>query len=132
MSWGELLGKVPWLAWVLIFTVFGPPAVGSKVAARIPGVLGMAGRWWQKRKAAEVSMGELQRIRMELKALRRDWDEQVPTMQRRLDELEQQLTTAMRQLWAAVDHIRTLTGILRRHAPGVPLPDPPEELKDVL
>lgn len=127
MSW-EAPAGVHWLVWLIVVLLFGPPALGSKAAARIPGVLGVAGRWWQKRKREQVDLDELGRLRRQVEALRKDWDEQVPTMQRRIDALEDQLTTATRKLWAALDHIRVLTGLLRRHAPGVSIPDPPDEL----
>jgi hypothetical protein len=129
VTW-EAPAGIPWLVWLIVVLLVGPPSLGSKAAAKIPGLLGVTGRWWQKRKAAEVSMGELARIRLELRALRRDWDEQVPALQKRVDALEAQLTRTTRRLWAALDHIRTLTELLRRHAPGIPIPDPPEELHE--
>lgn len=37
-----------WLT-LLVFILFGSPALFSKTAARLPGILGAAGRWWQRR-----------------------------------------------------------------------------------
>lgn len=37
-----------WLA-VILFVLFGSPALFSKAAARLPSVLGAAARWWQGR-----------------------------------------------------------------------------------
>lgn len=131
MNWTAPAG-VPWLVWIILVVLFGPPALASKAAARIPGVLGFTGRWWQARRIRVVAEGDLERMERELHELRADYDREVPTLTERVNSLEAQLSTAMRQLWAAVDYVRTLTGMLRRHAPGVPIPDPPEDLHDVL
>ncbi|QGH79295.1 hypothetical protein KNU78_gp52 [Gordonia phage Sukkupi] len=37
-----------WLT-LLVFILFGSPALFSKAAAKLPGFLGAAGRWWQRR-----------------------------------------------------------------------------------
>ena len=47
---------MPWLAWLLLFVTFGPPAIVSKTAAKAPSFLGAIARWYQSRKpgVAEV------------------------------------------------------------------------------
>ncbi|TWS25337.1 hypothetical protein FK268_09085 [Tsukamurella sputi] len=127
MSW-EAPAGVPWLVWLVIMLIFGPPALGSKIAAKLPGVLGVTGRWWQARKVAMVSQDELARLSAELHALREDYDRDVPALRGRVDALERALDAAQRRLWAALDHVRVLRGLLRLHAPHIVLPDPPEDL----
>ena len=142
MSW-EAPAGVPWLVWLAIMLIFGPPALGSKIAARIPGVLGAGARWWQARKIAHASHDELGRIRVELhelrdgvelhelRELRADYDRVVPDLRERVNKLEEALDRAQRRLWAFRDHVRDLRDTLRRHAPDAPIPDPPEEIRDM-
>ena len=131
MSW-EAPAGVPWLVWLAIMLIFGPPALGSKIAARIPGVLGATGRWWQARKIAQVSQDELGRISAELHELRADYDRVVPDLRERVNKLEEALDRAQRRLWAFRDHVRDLKDVLRRHAPDAPLPEPPDEISDLV
>lgn len=131
MSW-EAPAGVPWLVWLVIMLIFGPPALGSKLAARIPGVLGATGRWWQAREIAQVSQDELGRISAELHELRADYDRVVPDLRERVNKLEEALDRAQRRLWAFRDHVRDLKDVLRRHAPDAPLPEPPEEISDLV
>ncbi|WP_367582274.1 hypothetical protein [Tsukamurella tyrosinosolvens] len=131
MSWDAPAG-VPWLVWLVILLIFGPPALGSKIAARIPGVLGATGRWWQARKIAHVSHDELGRIRVELTELHADYDRVVPDLRERVNKLEEALDTAQRRLWAFRDHVRDLKDTLRRYAPHAPVPAPPEEISDIV
>lgn len=130
MSW-EAPAGVPWLVWLVIMLLVGPPSLASKAMARIPGVLGATGRWWQARRIAQVSQDELGRISTELHELRADYDRVVPDLRERVNKLEEALDRAQRRLWAFRDHVRDLKDTLRRHAPDAPIPDPPEEIRDM-
>lgn len=131
MSW-EAPAGVPWLVWLVIMLIFGPPALGSKLAARIPGALGATGRWWQARKIAQVSQDELGRISAELHELRKDYNRRVPDLQKRVNALEAALDVAQRRLWAFRDWSRDLRNSHRLHAPDAPIPEPPEEISDMV
>lgn len=132
MNWLELAGKIPPLVWLFAFIFFGTPAVASKMAAKIPGVLGATARWWQARKIAQVSQDELGRISTELHELRADYDRVVPDLRERVNKLEEALDHAQRRLWAFRDYVRDLKDMLRRHAPDAPMPKPPEEISDLV
>ncbi|WGH20835.1 hypothetical protein QLT00_gp52 [Gordonia phage Commandaria] len=56
-----------WLT-LLVFVLFGSPALFSKTASKLPGFLGAAGRWWQRRAEANsnasrvITAANLERI----------------------------------------------------------------------
>lgn len=137
---------IPWLVWLMFVMFFGPPALASKAAARIPGVLGATGRWWQARKVAAVSHDRLQRVQADLEALRADYEQLRKDHARdkaelradnrelgeRVDTLEASLTAEKRLRWAAIEYIRRLIDHARQHAPEVPIPDAPVPLQDII
>ena len=131
MSWEPPAG-VPWLVWILIVLLFGPPALGSRVTAKIPGILGAGARWWQDRKAYAVAADRTGRLTVELDALRQDWDRVVPELHERLTALESELTEEKRRFWAAVGYIRQLVDALRKDDPDVDIPSVPDILRDIV
>ncbi|MGZ9829844.1 hypothetical protein ACXYTP_23305 [Tsukamurella ocularis] len=123
---------IPPLVWLVIFLLVGPPALLSKTAARAPGILGAAARWWHNREPAtasyRVSQAEIKRLTEMYEAVHEDYDE----LAKRLDRIEAELTTEKRLRWDAIGYIRVLIDHARRHAPGVAVPDPPERLRDLV
>lgn len=133
------------LIWLGIFLIFGPPAVISRTAAKLPSILGATARWWQRRqqKAAEkaaadepqrecspsyqVSQQEILRIREDYKRLSEDYVQ----LKGRVDGLEVELTDEKKRAWAGIGYIRRLIDSHSRHAPGVDIPPPPEVLRDI-
>lgn len=128
----EAPAGVPPLVWLLIFMAVGPPALLSKTAARAPGVLGSAARWWHNREPAtasyRVSQAEIQRIREMYAALHKDFAD----LAERMDHLEEELTAEKRLRWDAIGYIRILIDSHRRHAPEANVPDPPERLQGIV
>ena len=130
---------VPPLLWLVLFLLIGPPALMSKVGAKLPGVLGWVGRTWQERKeltpeqrrtspSYRVGQSEIQRIEENYQRLFEDHGELVD----RVDKIEKELTTEKRIRWAAIGYIRQLIDALRKHAPDAEVPDPPPLLADIL
>lgn len=80
-----------WLA-LILFLLFGSPALFSKAATRLPSVLGAAARWWQGRqvRATETIAA----------ATKREFDEMV---ERRVDERTEDLVIELgdRSSWIA-------------------------------
>lgn len=123
---------IPPLVWLVIFLLVGPPALLSKTAARAPGILGAAARWWHNREPAtasyRVSQSEIKRLEEMYEAVHEDYEE----LTARLDRLEAELTAEKRLRWDAIGYIRVLIDSHRRHAPDVPIPEPPERLRDLV
>lgn len=133
-------GLPSWVVVVLI-VAFGAPGLFSKAAARLPGVLGAAGRWWQNREPATASAitsgKEIDRLRIDYERLRadrnRDREEYLDKLERldtRVDTLEEEVMKEKRLRWSAVGYIHLLVTTLRRL--GAPVPEAPEELRDVI
>lgn len=140
------------LVWVLLFLLFGPPALMSKTAAKAPGFLGAVGRWNQRRRErvralpAPLSFAqqqeEIQRLadqyrelhtanaelRQDNKELRAEYD----ALDKRLDALEADLTQEKRLRWSAIGYIREMWDWARKHLPGTELPEPPQLLQGIL
>ncbi|RDH10464.1 hypothetical protein [Tsukamurella pulmonis] len=75
-----------------------------------------------------VSQAEIERLREMYAGLHRDFTD----LAQRLDHLEAELTAEKRLRWDAIGYIRVLIDALRRHAPDVPIPVPPERLRDLV
>lgn len=130
------------LIWLAIVLIFGPPAVISQTAAKLPSILGATARWWQRRQQAaadksarqdcspsyQVSQQEIVRMREDYGRLREDYDQLIE----RMDRLEVELTDEKRRSWAAIAYIRRLIDSHSRHAPGIDIPPPPEVLRDIV
>lgn len=137
---------IPPLLWLLIFLIGGPTTLSllfSRMAARIPGILGAAGRWWQKREPSarsyelqerEISRidEQYQRLAADAEEYRRVTDERIDTLSKTVADLEVQLTDQKRRFWAAIGYIRRLAAALSDIAPGHPHPEVPEELREYL
>lgn len=137
---------IPPLLWLLIFFIGGPTSISlilSRAAARLPGILGAAGRWWQKREPAarsyDLQQREIERLDAQYQRLAADAEEyrsqtteRLDTLTRTVADLEAQLTDQKRRFWAAIDYIRRLAGELADIAPEHPRPEVPEELRDYL
>lgn len=137
---------IPWLVWVFLFVLFGPYALASKLGARLPGILGAVGRWWQGRDpevAAErrdsesyrIQGEEIARLTVQYERLRADWAQQ----NARLDEFGSQLDRANRQItevnqrfYTAIGYVRDLVIDFRRKDPEHQPPQPPELLREYL
>lgn len=125
--------------WLILFLLVGPPALLSKTAAGLPGLLGTAGRWWQSREPAtasfRVSQSEIDRLQKDYDRLRGDYDRLVEhngEQDGRMDGIERELTDAKTRYWAAIGYIRRLIDALRRHDPDAEIPSPPPELTDII
>ncbi len=158
MTWLEHLPyDLPWLVWLLLFVLFGPWALSSKLAAKIPGILGMFGRWRQEQRMRAADSDRADRTAIRLKALEDDLQEMQTSHVKQLDVMQEQLDAQSTQLeaqaeiiaklrvdqaatdrnlsevtskfWAAVGYIRRLADALSRHAE---VPPPPESLRDIL
>ncbi|MUL47623.1 hypothetical protein FZI85_25255 [Mycobacterium sp. CBMA293] len=123
---------VPPLLWLVVFLLVGPPALMSKVGAKLPWVFGAAGRWWQGRTSStasyRISQEELARVVADYERIREDYDEMVAWKA----TMETELTTANRRFWAAVAYIRRLVDFGNRHAPDADMPPLPELLRDIV
>lgn len=137
---------IPPLLWLLIFLIGGPTTISlifSRAAARLPGILGAAGRWWQKREPAarsyDLQQREIERLDAQYQRLAADAEEyrsqtteRLDTLTRTVADLEAQLTDQKRRFWAAIGYIRRLAGELADIAPEHPRPEVPEELREYL
>lgn len=128
----EAPAGIPPLVWLVIFLLVGPPALLSKTAARAPGILGAAARWWHNREPAtasyRVSQAEIKRLEELYKGLHDYFEE----LTKRFDRVEAELTAEKRLRWDAIGYIRVLIDHARQHAPGVEIPPPPERLRDLV
>lgn len=131
---------LPWLVWLLLFLLIAPPAAVSKAAARIPGLGGLAARWWQERRLRVADSERADRNAALLHALRTDYDAmqaeldamagQLAGLRSTVSNLDTALSKANRRLWSAIAYIRILADALRQHADTIP--DAPDELQDIL
>ncbi|BBZ65837.1 hypothetical protein MINS_12660 [Mycolicibacterium insubricum] len=156
-GWSAIPPEIPWLIWLLLFVFFGPIALGSKVAARWPGVLGAYGRWRQARRLRAADADRADRNAARLAALEIDMREMQTTHVRQLDVMQAQLDAQAAQLeaqaatiaqlrvaqaatdatltevsqkfWDAIGYIRRLADALAHHAE---VPEPPARLKELL
>ena len=127
------------MIWLLVFLLIGPPAFGSKVMARVPGVWGTFARWWQERKLQAIAHDRVERTELRLLALQRDYTamqrqlddtvHQVGVLRRQYDQLSDELTHEKNRYWSAVGYIRKLLDALSTHSDTIP--EPPELLRDV-
>lgn len=134
---------IPPLLWLLILLIGGPSGITlllSKGAAKVPGFLGAAARWWQSREPAtrsyELQQREISRIDAQYERLERDaaeyrrvTDERIDTLSKTVADLEVQLTDQKRRFWAAIGYIRRLAATLDDDHPR---PEVPQELRDYL
>lgn len=132
MNLPEPAGGIHPMVWLILFLFFGPPALLSKGAAKLPSFLGAAARWWQAREprseSYRISQAEIVRIRTDYQRILEDYQ----SMAKRMDTVEEELTKEKRRSWAAVGYIRQLIDFVRRHAPEADIPDPPELLRDIV
>lgn len=133
-----LTGFHPVVALIIVLLV-GPPALLSKSAAHLPGVLGATGRWWQRREPAtasyRISQTEIERISEAYDRVVEDYKGLVAhnaEQDARMDALEKDLTEEKRRFWEAIGYIRRLIDALRRHDPDAEIPAIPEMLRDIL
>lgn len=124
--------------WLILFLLIGPPALLSKTASGLPGLLGAAGRWWQSKEPAtasyRVSQSEIHRIQGDYDRLSASYKglvEHNVEQDTRMDGLERELTEAKTRYWAAIGYIRRLIDALRRNDPDGEIPIPPPELSDI-
>lgn len=145
MTWDKLMEQHP-LVWMILFVFLGPPALLSKAGAKLPGVLGWAGRRWQARgeltpderrpsASYRTSQAEITRIVGNYERLNAEFAELVSDNEKRdakIDELEGEMTAEKRIRWAAIGYIRQLIDSHRKHAPESAIPEPPALLADIL
>lgn len=122
---------VPPIVWLIIFLLVGPPALLSTWAAKLPGVLGAASRWWRREPSAasyHVSQSEIKRLVQDYQRIRDDYD----SLGERMDRLEDELTDEKRRSWAALGYIRILIDSHQRNAPTAQIPPPPKALDGII
>lgn len=139
-------GLPSWLI-VVLFVLFGSPALFSQMAAKIPGVGGALGRWWQRRREPEirreasiaasyrVQEAEISRLSEQYQRLSDDWAEQnkrLDHVEDRLSSAHERLTDTNRKFFALVQYARDLVMDLRRVDPQHVVREPPEVLKEFL
>lgn len=132
-------GLPSWLVLVL-FLLFGTPALFSQYASKLPSVLGAAGRWWQKRKqpgilkkaeqaaSYRLQEAEISRLSKQYYRLSEDWAEQ----SLRIDRLEDKLTETNRRFFVLVRFSQNLISDIRKIDPNHVIREIPELLKDYL
>lgn len=137
------------LLWVAAILLVGPPMLVSKFAASLPGLFGATARWWRNRRPIRegtVSRGELEDLREDVKRIReerrqdnadaeearRRSREEISSLRSELDLLRRDFTEEKRIRWSAVGYVRVLIDSHLRHAPAAPIPDPPENLRELL
>lgn len=148
----------PWLLALLLMLFPGLPVAMSKVAAKLPGVLGVPARWWQDRKLRAADADRAARVTARLEALERDYADLKVAQEKQIDVLQAQiasqgdqlgaqateiralrdtvtkldtdLTVTQRRFWDAVGYVRQLVDALRKHSDDIP--DPPSSLRDIL
>lgn len=125
--------------WLIVFLLVGPPALLSKTAAKVPGIAGAAGRWWQGREPAaasyRVSQAEIERLQQDYNRLRSDYEKLVThnvEQDARMDALDKDLTEEKTRFWVAIGYIRRLIDSHQRHAPDAEILAPPKELDGII
>lgn len=146
MTFADLPSGTPWWIAIIMILAFGRPALGSAVAARIPGWLGAYGRRRQAKAAAapapssseRVSRAEIDRIEADYKRLaaareadRREFHQQIEDLKASVAELKANLTVANQRMWAAIASLRVHRAIVEEVAPDR-LPEVPDKLKDLV
>ena len=95
-------------------------------------VAAFAGRGKQRADAAAVMTGAtgatIAALRTELEAVQED----VRELRREVSEVSQQLYREQRTVASAARYIGALLRIIRDHAPDAQVPDPPDELRDLV
>ena len=153
MEWETPPAGVPWPVWMVVMLVGGPAGATllfTQAAARLPGVFGALGRWWQKRRqekqaemmqpeAARVDDAEIARLSLRYRQLAADVEEdrqrhsaEIAEVRELVAELKESLTLSNQRMWAAIGYIRILVDAIRRLDPLHPIPDPPEKLRDLI
>lgn len=120
---------------LLLLLLFGPPMLASKIGARLPGVLGFVGRWWQNREDSNPDRPSYRVLVQEVERLSASnarLDARQVELETRVTGFEEKLTKSNRRLWAAIERIRLLTGVIKRLDPEHELPEVPELLTDLL
>lgn len=155
---------IPPLIWLLIFLIGGPSTIAlglTKTAAKLPGIFGAMGRWWQGRDpqsmAARVDDAEIERLyrrykqladdaehdrqmaerdrdeyRKGIQELKRLHDQEILQMNAKIDSIKDSLTKSNKRMWAAIGYIRILVDAIRRIDPDHQIPNPPDELIDII
>lgn len=136
----------PWWVAIILILAFGRPALGSAMAARIPGWVGAYARRRQEKAAAapapssseRVSRAEIDRIEADYKRLtaareadRAEFNSQIEDLKKSVAELKMSLTVANQRMWAAIGSLRVHRAIVAEVAPDR-LPDVPDKLKDLV
>lgn len=139
-------GSPTWLV-IVLFVLFGTPAVFSKVAARLPGVFGATGRWWQSRREPEirreadraasyrVQAAEIARLSEQYERLKEDWSQQntrIDSVELNLAEAQDRLTATNRRFFALVQYARNLVVDIQRIDPEHVIREAPDALKEYL
>lgn len=135
----------PWLT-IVLFLLFGSPALFTKAASRLPSVLGAPARWWQGRQpevrqevrasaAYARQQKEIERLGEQYDRLELDWREQSDRLDRlevKLAETEDRLTQTNRRFFSALGYIRELVVTIGRIDPEHRVPDAPDMLREYL
>ena len=139
-------GLPSWLV-IVLFLLFGSPALFSQFAAKLPGVFGAAGRWWQGKRQPEirreaeraasyrVQEAEIARISAQYDRMNDDFTEQSDRLDRveaKLAQTEDRLTETNRRFFSLVGYARDLVLDFRRIAPEQPVREAPEALREYL
>lgn len=136
---------IPPLVWLFIFLIGGPTGAAlimSKTAARLPGIFGALGRWWQSREprlSDQVTRAEIERLVADyqrLAAARADdremYSTELAAVKDEVAAVREEMRRVWSQFWAALAHMRILTDIIRRLDPTHEIPPVPEVLKEYL
>lgn len=137
------------LLWLIIFLLFGPPALLWKFGQPML-------NWIRSRKEAKAAKGkgehpsftfsqsEIERIGNDYKRLLADHKEaqleadrrdernlrRIEELETRQDQQESEITKEKQLRWSAFSYIRTLIWSHQNHAPGVEIPTPPPQLSE--
>ncbi|ATN89576.1 membrane protein [Gordonia phage Bonum] len=77
-----------WLT-LLVFILFGSPALFSKAAAKLPGIFGAAGRWWQGRSTASRNTSRVITATNLDRIIEERVSEKIGHVEKELDELRE-------------------------------------------
>ena len=139
-------GLPSWLV-IVLFLLFGSPALFSQFAAKLPGVFGAAGRWWQGKRQPEirreaeraasyrVQEAEIARISAQYDRMSDAFAEQSDRLDRveaKLAQTEDRLTETDRRFFVLVGYARELVLDFHKIAPDHPVREAPEVLREYL